>query len=52
MREYVYKHRVKPLIALRTNILRGLKLQQPEKFENHILGGDLNVVITEKPCLL
>jgi hypothetical protein len=37
MKEYNYRERVKPLIALRTNILEGLNLPQREKFENNIL---------------
>ncbi|MBE9100807.1 P-loop ATPase, Sll1717 family [Vacuolonema iberomarrocanum] len=37
MKDYVYRDRVKPLIALRTDILDGLSLPQKEKFENNIL---------------
>lgn len=37
MKNYVYRDRVKPLIALRTNILDGLNLPQREKYENNIL---------------
>jgi hypothetical protein len=37
MRDYAYRDRVKPLIALRTNILEGLKLRQREKYDNNIL---------------
>ncbi|QCS50018.1 hypothetical protein FEK30_11550 [Picosynechococcus sp. PCC 11901] len=37
MKDYVYRERVKPLIALRTNILEGLDLPQREKFDNNIL---------------
>ncbi|MBE9111913.1 hypothetical protein IQ273_21130 [Nodosilinea sp. LEGE 07298] len=37
MKSYAYRDRVKPLIALRTNILDGLDLPQREKYENNIL---------------
>jgi hypothetical protein len=35
--DYAYKERVKPLVALRTNILDSLKLHQTEKFEGRLL---------------
>jgi energy-coupling factor transporter ATP-binding protein EcfA2 len=37
MKSYAYRERVKPLIALRTNILDSLNLPQREKYENNIL---------------
>ena len=37
MKDYAYRERVKPLIAVRTNILDELKLPQLEKYESNIL---------------
>jgi hypothetical protein len=37
MKSYAYRDRVKPLVALRTNILDRLNLPQREKYENNIL---------------
>jgi hypothetical protein len=37
MKDYAYRKRVKPLVALRTNILDELDLKQTEKYESNIL---------------
>ncbi|MGF1520979.1 MAG: P-loop ATPase, Sll1717 family [Leptolyngbyaceae cyanobacterium] len=37
MKSYAYRERVKPLIALRTNILDRLNIPQREKYENNVL---------------
>ncbi|NER25831.1 MAG: hypothetical protein F6J96_35080, partial [Symploca sp. SIO1C2] len=37
MKDYAYRKRVKPLVALRTNILDELDLKQAEKYESNIL---------------
>jgi hypothetical protein len=52
IKEYLYRDRVKPLIALRTNILEGLDLPQREKFEGNILQVAWNKSQLEKMLIL